>query len=95
MTILEWSPNTCPCLIQYDPATDTFVKSVRRCNEHRLVDGQPLLDAIQAHVRSFSRQFAVDITAPKEDYIAESTRISELERAEKERIESEGPTETR
>jgi len=93
LTIVQAWIDTCPCVILYDDSAFTFVSWEKRCNEHRLLDGQPLFDAIVAHSNSFNRQFSSAALATKAEFQAEQLRINLLKATEKDRITKAGPTE--
>jgi len=93
MTILRWNVDSCPCIIQFDTAGDTFVKWESRCDEHKLLDNQPLYDAILAHNNGFNRQYSPGPTPTERQIEDETNRVTALKTSEANRIRSAGPTE--
>ncbi len=94
MSIIKWIIDSCPCILLFEDSTITFSRREARCNEHRLLDGQALLDGVIAHNKSFNDQYSVPPTPTREEEKAEGLRITTLKIAEKERILRDGPTET-
>ena len=93
MSLKRWDIDSCPCVIFYDDAAFTFVSWERRCNEHKLLDRQPLFDGILLHNQSFNSQYSTSPTPTRQEVEAEKERITTLKIAETDRIESDGPTE--
>ena len=45
----RWTPDTCYCIIEFDPVTLNHTNTIQKCTVHSALDGQPLLDAINTH----------------------------------------------
>lgn len=95
MTILRWTNDSCPCVIQFDPATVTFVAWEARCDEHKLLVMQALLDAVLIHNNGFNNQYSTGPTPTEQEIENETNRITGLKIAEAARIRANGPTERR
>jgi len=95
MTILRWTVDSCPCVIQFDPATGTFVDFEARCDEHKLLVFQALFDAVLIHNNGFNNQFSVGPTPTEQEIEDEVVRVTGLKIAEAARIRANGPTERR
>jgi len=95
MTILRWTLDSCPCVIRFDPATETFDDYEARCDEHRTLQNQALYDGVKAHNNSFNNQYSVGPTPTEQELEDEANRITGLKIAEAARIRANGPTERR
>jgi len=93
MTVLRWTVDSCPCVIQFDPATGTFVTWESRCDEHKLLDSQALYDAVLIHNNGFNNQYSVGPTPTRQELEDEAVRIRGIKVTEKDRITRAGPTE--
>lgn len=93
MSLKRWTLDSCPCIMQYDDATMTFVKWEARCDEHKLLDGQPMFDGVLAHNQSFNNQFTLGPSPTREEFRTETFRVKKLKTDEAKRIQRNGPTE--
>jgi len=82
----RWLPDTCDCILLFQPGTTTFVQWEQRCDLHKALSGQTLLDTVLTHNRSFAIAMGVqNVKANRNANIA--TKI-----AAKAAIKAAGPT---
>lgn len=53
-TIVEWKPDSCPCIIYMKQPGDTLVNVIQKCVLHKDKSGKKLLDAIFSQNKKFA-----------------------------------------
>lgn len=84
--MIKYSPDTCDCVVEFDPNGSTFSRWHQRCFLHKDLDGQALLDAVLAHNRTFkivNNATAKQVSKNVTDKRTEKTRIQSLGQVEK------------
>lgn len=80
----KWAPDTCTCIIEHDENT-RLTKILQKCQYHRFLDGQALLD------RVVSDNAAINLK-PYDVDVKENIRLTlEAKAAELKRILEMGP----
>jgi len=82
MTI-RWTPDTCNCIVDLEQGTTKYVDWVQKCEGHKDLDGQKLVDGIIKQCKKFQI---------KEDYTKDDMNNNVIEKQkEKLRITKSGP----
>jgi len=90
MTI--WSPDTCDCKIEYN-FRGNWIKSIKKCRLHKLLNGQNHLDTVKAQNQRFNQSITLrvfpDGVTPDAITLENIKRIDESRHVNKLRIRSE------
>ena len=60
MSIIEWRPDSCQCIIHIQMPQRTLLKVIKKCNLHTDKSDEKLLDAIWTHNHEFSSLEMID-----------------------------------
>jgi len=60
MTITEWRPDSCQCIIHIKHPERILVKVIKKCHLHKDKSGKKLHDAISSHNKKFSKLEQID-----------------------------------
>ncbi len=84
-----YEPDTCQCKVEFHDVAGvaTYSNNFYRCEEHKALTGQPLLDAVLAHNRSFQPTVA----NPKKATQKEKDTYRVMVKTEFDRINALGP----
>ncbi len=78
---IRYTPDTCDCIIEYDPTNVTYTNWVQKCFEHKDLDGQALQDAVFTHNQVYQvtgSESPVELATNRADKQAEKIRIRGL-----------------
>jgi len=84
-----YKPDTCQCEVEFHDVSGvpTYSNNFYRCEEHKALTGQALLDAVLTHNRSFQPT----VKNPKSITQEEKDNYKSLVRTEFDRINALGP----
>lgn len=54
MTVIEWKPDSCQCIIRFESRTQLLVKTSELCQIHKEILTRDLLQTIRDHNAQFS-----------------------------------------
>ncbi len=54
MTVLQWSPDSCQCILELDMPDKTLIRTIQKCQLHKDKIDSEILSTVHTHNKSYN-----------------------------------------